>query len=288
VVRRVLPWLATALVAVLAGTAALVGALGLPGQSAAAWVTQLPSRSPSAWVARVLAATQAAGTARLSGVVTEHFSYFPPPRTNSTSSTFSRLRAIKFEISGALDFTAHRLETEAVNRGRPFEHAVQVGRTLFTTRTVGRPQRVKTDIGVSLLGGLADEEPFTSYDPLATPSDTVRVKALGTGTVGGIEVSAYQLVGRSCGAATPLPAVDVWIDHLGRLVQIRIVLRATAPQSKQPAGYPPQSVEHVSLVGMFTISNFGSPVTIRQTAPPAQFRAPKGSPPPSPNSECHT
>jgi len=287
VVRRVLPWLATALVAVLAGTAALVGALGLPRQSAPAWVTQLPSRSPSAWVARVLAATQAAGTARLSGVLTEHVSYFPPLRTNSTSSTVSRLQAIKFEVSGSIDFTDRRVEMEAVDRGRLFEYEVQVGRTLFTTRTLGKPQRVKTHTVVGLLGEIADEEPFTSYDPLATPSATVRVKALGTGTVGGIDVSAYQLVGRSCGAATPLPAVDVWIDHLGRLVQIRAVLRATAPQSKQSAGYPPQPVEHVLIVETSMFSDFGSPVTIRQTVPPAKFSAPHGSPPPSPNSECH-
>jgi len=287
VMRRVLPWLATALVAVVAGTAAVVGALGLPRQSAAAWVTQLPSRSPSAWVGRVLAATRAAGSVRLSGVTTEHFSYASSPRTTSTSSTFTRLRAIKFEVSGAIDFTAHRLETDVVLRGHLFEHEVQLGRTLFVTRTVGRPQHVKAHIAVGLLGGLAYVEPFTSYDPLATPAVTVRVKALGTGTVGGIDVWAYQLLGRSCGPATPLRAVDVWVNHLGRLVQIRTVLRSTVPQSKQPAGYPAQPVEHVSLVETFTFSDFGSPVTIRQTVPPAQFRAPQGSPPPSPNSECH-
>jgi len=272
--RRVRPWLATALLVVVAGAAGVVGVLGLPRQSAAAWVTKLPSRSPSAWVSRVLAATQAAGTARLSGVVTEQFSYASSPRTKSTSSTLSRLRAIKFEISGAIDFTTHRLETDAVDRGHLFKHEVEIGRTLFTTRTVGRPQHVKGHIAVGPLGTLAYEEPFTSYDPLATPSATVRVKALGTGTVGGIDVLAYQLVSRSCDPPVPLPVVDVWVDHLGRLVQIRTALRATAPPSKEPSGYPPEPVEHVSLVETFTLSDFGNPMTIRQTVPAAQFSSP--------------
>jgi hypothetical protein len=47
--------------------------------------------------------------------------------------------------------------------------------------------------------------------------------------------------------------------------------QSAVPASKEPSGYPPEPVEHVSLVETFTLSNFGNPVTIRQTVPAAQF-----------------
>ena len=288
-VRRVLPWLATALLAAGAGTAAVAGALGLPRQSAAAWVTQMPSRFPSAWAARVLAATRASGTALLSSVTTEHLSYTSSTSSPSTSSTLYRAQTYDFRTSGAVDFTARRSEKDIALMSHRFEHEVQLGRTLFITAFPSAGvhlshRRLHSPVGV--LGEIADEMPYTPYDPLATPSATIEVKARGVGVVDGVDVWVYQLVGRSCGPATPLPIVDVWVDAQGRLVQIRTVLRATAPQSEEPAGYPPTPVEHMLLSETTTLHDFGDPVTIRPSLPPALFTASSGKPPPAPNSHC--
>lgn len=289
--RRLLPWLATTLVAVGAGAAGVVGAFGLPRPPAAAWVTQLPSRSPSAWVARVLATTRAAGTALLSSTTTEHLSFASSTSSSPSASNGSyQPRTFEFQISGAVDFTTHRLETNAMAGGHPLDHDVQLGRTLFATELHARgalPSHRKYLSPVGVLGSLAYEEPYTPYDPLATPAATIGVKPLGVGTVGGIDVWAYRLVGRSCAPATALPVVIVWVDARGRLVQIHTALQATVPPPKQPSGYPRPPVQHVSLSEMTTFSDFGNPVAIRQTVPPTQFAAPEGSGElPAPNTHC--
>ncbi|MGH9109555.1 MAG: hypothetical protein ACRDY3_08885 [Acidimicrobiales bacterium] len=133
----------------------------------------------------MLAATRAAGTVQLSGVTAERLSASPMSSSASTSST---LRRLLFEVrfSGSVDFTTHRLEEDSEVAGHPSKHVVQIGHTDFVTAFHNippshhhrlLPSHLTVHAPVGLLGGFAYLEPYTPYDPLATPSATAQVKA---------------------------------------------------------------------------------------------------------------
>jgi hypothetical protein len=105
------------------------------------------------------------------------------------------------------------------------------------------------------------------------PFHAVRVEDLGSNVVDGIPVTGYRVIteptcasSRSHHLSVATGPSEVWVDGIGRLVQVRATFSASV---EEPTGTPPAGehpVATATTTGVIRFSGYGEPVTI--TAPP--------------------
>jgi hypothetical protein len=281
--RRLLPWVLVALIAVGAAAGAALGV-----------AQKTPAETPSQWVAAVLATTQRAGTAG--------FSY-----TQVTSSPNADLRS-SLSGQGSVDFgtgAAQVSETDHVvsfsSTGHQPLHPVHstntpkamvINGTIYQSdpipgfrftalyRVLPAPKLPRAQRGLSL----ALNAPV-ALDALRGPNAVASVVDLGPTTIGGTATTQFEVTYAPLHICAPHqpPAVvrqrpsRVWVDNAGRLVQVRSTsyFSDRLPRGvKVPAalnGYPRAPM---TTVATLTFSAFGLPVHV--VAPPASAIAPAG------------
>lgn len=240
--RRLVPWLATALVGVGATTAGILGSLGMPGQS------------PSAWASGVVAATTAAGTARVRIVI--------------ATSPGGTVRHLTERFVGSVDFSAdaYRLTTRTTSGGPSITSpTVEIGigdRSYVRLSTAGAASvwQVSVDRGVERDLDAARRV----FGTLRHPGAIWQVQDLGPSPIGG-GTTHYRATVRT---PTPIcrpttfepPSLQVWLDPHGRLVRSQLTVRFAL---RRAPGTPPAWQTSVETV---EVGHFGSPVTIRRPA----------------------
>jgi hypothetical protein len=257
--RRGLPFVLVGLVAVATGIGAWLG------------VSSAPAGGPAqAWVAQVLATTQAAGTVR--------FTY-----TSVTTSSHSLLQS-SASGSGALDFADDAARaTEIQGHNGLSSSQIRLGRTVYMGITVpGQPHDRWFDFGQPshIDQGLLGLEFTNASGALAGfygPYHAVRVEDLGAAVVDGIPVTGYRVIsGPICSSSRSGPPsdtagpTDLWVDGVGRLVQVRSTssLSVRLPPVGTPSGHQPPGSDggRITTTGVIRFFGYGEPVTI--TAPP--------------------
>ena len=161
--RRLVPWLVTGILAVGAGAGGVVGGLGLP------------RRSPAAWASRLLATTRAAGTAQVE-VTTVTTSPSPLLVNALTQSGPVDFRTGSFALGFSVGPRTSHLAVEQIVIGR-HQYLVTKGGLHHTFATT-LPQRSVGPLGsVSAVGSLG---------ALERPDRVWQVRRLGTARIGAI------------------------------------------------------------------------------------------------------
>ena len=267
-VRRLVPW---ALLGLLTVGAAAGIALGVANQ---------PGQTPAQWVASALATTARTGSAR--------FTY-----SDSDSSSIAELRS-QVRGYGVVDFKRGDLRDTEVNRqlndgggANADQHARS---SLDTTETIGIGHTLYEDIGAPLdihwmklplprepqsnLGFGAALNGNVALSGLEGVDPVVTVRAAGPATVGGVATIKY-LVSTAAPVLCPgqhkttgltfeqLPTT-VWIDHAGRIVQVRSEFREEFGPPPAGIGAPFSHIPTGSVHSVATLrfSDFGLPLTI--------------------------
>jgi hypothetical protein len=283
--RRLVPWILVSLIGVGAAAGA---ALGIDHTTS--------SETPSQWVAAVLATTKRAATAR--------FSY-----AQITSSPNAELRG-SLSGHGVANFVTGDARVTEVDHDISFSstnnqpmHPVHSNNTLktivvggivyqanpipgigFTSKyhVLPFPKLPSAQRGLSL--GL---NASVALDTLRGPSAVASVRALGPDKVDGAAATQYEVTYAPLHICSPhqAPEVvnqrpsDVWVDHAGRLVQVRSTsyFSDRLPRGvKIPAVFAGLPRGSTTTVATLTFSEFGSPV--RVVAPPASaIASPAGS-----------
>jgi hypothetical protein len=281
--RRLVPWILVALIAVGAGAGA---ALGIARGAS--------SETPSQWVAALLATTERAGTAT--------FSY-----TQITSSPNADLRGSLSGHGTANLVTGDARVTEvdhevsfSSTNGQPM-HPVHSTNTLKAIVIGGTVYQANPIPGIALtndyhvlafpklprpLRGLSLAlNASVALATLRGPSAVAAVRELGPGTVDGAAVTQYEVTYAPLHICSPhgppevvdQHASDVWVDNAGRLVQVRSTssFSGRLPRGvKLPAVFAGLPRGPTTTVSTLTFSEFGNPV--RLVAPPASAIFPHG------------
>jgi hypothetical protein len=284
-VRRFVPWLLIALVA-LGGAAG--AALGIAAH-------RTPSESPSQWVAAVLATTEAAGSARFS--FTQITSSPNPDLRGSVAGggavNFARGEAHVAEVGHQISFTSTNNQPLHPVHQTNTQRAIVIGSTVYQANPIPGfaftdkyhrlpfPKLPRAQQGLSLALNAA-----VALDGLHGPNPVASVRALGPAAVGGTVTTQYEVSYAPLRVCPPHQApvvvrqlpTDVWVDDAGRLVQARstsffsgqLPKNATLPSALQDVPRGP-----TTTVATLRFSAFGSPVHV--VAPPASAIAGSGS-----------
>ena len=289
------PWALLGLVVVAASLAASVGAARSPVPSAS-------SVDPVHWVSGVLRATEQAGSARFSyssdveganallrssqrGVGVVDFVRGDAQVTEVT-------RSIEFGASGASSASnpsgaSNPAGPDLPRQPRPTSttiEAIDVGGVLYE-----RFDQLPISLGFTKLAGLPLSPrrsrllalPLSApsaIDELLAPRQVVSVRVLGTGRIGGAEVTGYE-VRTALPPSCPAPSrrtqafpsrlgvgpTLLWVDGAGRLVRIR-----SSVHEDIPAGAGAGAVSGVAgsltgttvMIETLTFSRFGDPVHV--------------------------
>jgi hypothetical protein len=281
--RRLMPWVLVALVAVGAAAGA---ALGIAHRTS--------SETPSQWVAAVLATTEKAGTAR--------FSY-----AQVTSSPNADLRGslsgygtVNFvtgdaritEVDHDISFSSTDNQPLHPVRSTNTQKAIVIGGAVYQAYPIPGigfaseyhllpfPKLPRAQRGLSLALNAS-----VALATLHGPNAVASVINLGPATIDGTATTQYEVTYAPLHVCTPHqpPAVvgqrpsHVWVDNAGRLVQVRSTsfFSDRLPRGvKVPAALDGFPRAPTTTVATLTFSEFGTPVHV--VAPPASAIAPRG------------
>jgi hypothetical protein len=253
--RRAVPWALLGLLT--AGTAAGI-ALG---------VADRPSQTAAQWVASAFATTAQAGTARFT---------FSLVLTHSNSAAFTEARG-----SGQVDFVSGDLTaTERAFGSNVTTHTIAIGHTEYVgldaelhARWVKLPLPHEPQSSLGLAGVLGGAVPFlglSGYEPVVAVDD------VGPASIGTTETTRYLVSSAppplcpghhkhgSTLTSKQLPTT-VWLDHSGRIVQIRSRIQETfgpLPAGTDPAFGNLTNRLRVDSASTLHFSDFGLPVAI--------------------------
>jgi len=283
-VRRFVPWLLIALVAV-GGTAG--AALGIAAHRSS-------PESPAQWVAAVLATTEGAGTARFSFT---QITSSPNPDlrgsvAGSGSVNFARGDARVAEIDHEITFTSTNKNPLHPVHQTNTQRAIVIGGTIYQAnpipgfafsgkyRVIPFPKLPRSQQGLSLALNAA-----VALDGLHGPNTVASVRALGPAEVDGTATTRYEVRYAPLRVCAPHQApvvlrqlpTHVWVDDSGRLVQVRGTssFSGQLPKNvKLPAATEGVPLGPTTTVATLRFSAFGSPVHV--VAPPASAIAASG------------
>lgn len=263
--RRLVPWLATGILAAGAAAAGVAGGLGVPGQSPAAWATQL------------LATTRAAGTAQVE-MTTVTASPSPLLVSSQTRSGLVDFRtgSSALRLSTGPETSASRTEQIVVGRRRYL--VMSTGGTSSHTFSTMLPQPAAGPLGTGSAVG--------SLGALDQPDRVWQVRRLGSSRVDGTATTRFQVEGTGCATGTPAPpSLMVWVDGQGRLVQV--LDRIRAPVNLRGPNLParlrsfPKSwlSTRITTTTVVRFTHFGRPVHISAPGSPAAPTLPPAAKP---------
>ncbi|MGH8995602.1 MAG: hypothetical protein ACRDYB_06180 [Acidimicrobiales bacterium] len=241
----------------------LVGAL-LVGTGLVAWLgaSMAPSDSTEgSLLTQVALATVRAGSAR-----------FTVTSVSRSPNTLQDDRSIGI---GVVQFSADSARMVRIDHGHEIlsgSGTVPLVDTTYLEVVHGRPYLYLEANAVGLHSALWISLPrsFDLKDPLRSLASVAgvsglfslspaSVKAVGSAQVGGVETQRYSIrLAPRCGvAANELPITSIWVDPLGRLVQLRQVVSLASPRQLR-----------TTTVTTLRLHDFGAPVTIKPPMPP--------------------
>jgi hypothetical protein len=259
---------------------------------AAVGQVESPSQSPAQWVAGVLSTTDAAGSAHLRFVSSTTSPGFGPTTTvgsgvvNFTNGNYrvsSRYHEVAAQSTngGPAQQVVENWAVETIAIGQTVYSQIDSGLFPFTHWTRAHfPRDVHQAFGLD--AGIGAEDAMAGLTPIAPPAS---VREVGPGTVDGAAATRFLVTSKPvyiCGLhgrtllKTFVGPTMVWIDDLGRLVQLRTAQRiggSSAPKSpgaphiQSTSGGSPESIVPIqqaqtTIVTTLTFSDFGQPASI--------------------------